>query len=118
MATEMPLQLFKIVREMFEMVGISPSQSSNRFWMQFNRRNFLVLLYLNALGFSSFPFLIWKASTVHEYCTIFYMIVTEVGLTFGFLSITLASRNTFEIIGEIERIIVKSALFFSLKKIH
>lgn len=111
MATEMPLQLFKIVREMFEVVGIYPSQSSNRFWMQFNRRNLLVLLYLNAIGISSLAFLIWKASTVHEYGATFYMTVTMVGLTFSFLSIILESRNTFEIIGEIERIIVKSAFF-------
>lgn len=101
-----PVQLFKTVCKLFEMVGIYPPQSNRS--KPFNVQNLLVFTFSIAMGIASFTFLILKADNVPDFGASFYAAITEFSITLGFLTFVFKMPIIFEIINRIDRIMAKS----------
>lgn len=103
---ETSLQQFKIVRKLFEVIGIYPQQSKRL--APFNVRNVVALLFTFTMCISSFAFLLFEADNVHDFGASFYAAITEFAIIVSFLSIVFKMQNIFEIMDKIEGIIQKS----------
>lgn len=75
-----PNQFFELIRELFQLLGIRPCQSNQKY--NYNLRNSFVLIILAQLFAASTAFLLFEANSIDEYGQSFYLTVTSLLLVF------------------------------------
>lgn len=99
-------KLFQFVQKLFKILGIRPPQKNET--LSFNSRNLFFLFCYAQLFLSMIAFFLFKAKTMLEYGSSFFMFITQFIIALFFLILMWRITNILKLIAEFEQFIEKS----------
>lgn len=101
------IKLFQSVRKSYQMIGLD-SMQSNPIPKLYNERIFFIVFSVTQWLISSAAFLVFKAETVQEIATSFYISTTELFLLATFFSLIMHMGDISKVTEALEDFIEKS----------
>lgn len=101
------IKLFQFLKEFYTMVGIVPPQEKNE-KLSFNLRNVSILFCYAQLCFTVLAFFIFKATTMVEYGSSFFIFMTMFVVKGFFLTVMWQITNILKLIADFDKFIEKS----------
>lgn len=95
------VQFFKLIRDLFQKMGICPCHSNQN--RTYNLRNSFILMILAQLFVASAAFLLFEANSIEEYGQSFYLTLTSLLLLFLLPSFIHNMDDLFNLMDEMDK---------------